>query len=101
MKSYYCYTYVGTGNDEEVFADGKVIYAGQLVGMVVAETRMQARRAAKAVSIIYEDLPTVLNIEVSSDHECILHGGVYLIYIYICLSRKPSLPTSFSPLRVA
>jgi len=47
-----------------------VTYAGQLVGMVVAETRMQARTAAKAVNITYEDLQTVLTIEVSADHDC-------------------------------
>lgn len=73
-------TYAGPGNDEEVFADGKVTYAGQLVGMVVAETRMQARTAAKAVNITYEDLQTVLTIEVSADHDCTMQEKCVYFY---------------------
>ena len=74
------YIYAGPGNDEEVFADGKVTYAGQLVGMVVAETRMQARIAAKAVNITYEDLQTVLTIEVSADHDCTMQEKCVYFY---------------------
>lgn len=73
-------TYAGPGNDEEVFADGKVTYAGQLVGMVVAETRMQARIAAKAVNITYEDLQTVLTIEVSADQYCTMQEKCVYFY---------------------
>lgn len=73
-------TYAGPGNDEEVFTDGKVTYAGQLVGMVVAETRMQARTAAKAVNITYEDLQTVLTIEVSADHDCTMQEKCVYFY---------------------
>ena len=61
----------GPGQDEEVFADGKVTYIGQLIGLVVADTQAQAKRAAKAVQVTYEDLPTVITIEVCCMEYCI------------------------------
>ena len=51
--------------DEEVFADGKVTAFGQVIGVVVAESQPLAQRAAKAVKVTYEDLPSVITIEVS------------------------------------
>lgn len=44
-------------HDEEFFATEIVTCVGQQIGIVVAETEMQARLAAKAVKIEYEDLP--------------------------------------------
>lgn len=35
----------------------------QVIGVVVAETEPLARRAAKAVKVVYEDLPAVISIE--------------------------------------
>jgi hypothetical protein len=35
----------------------------QVIGVVVAETEPLARRAAKAVKVMYEDLPAVISIE--------------------------------------
>lgn len=35
----------------------------QVIGVIVAETEPQARRAAKAVKVDYEDLPAVISIE--------------------------------------
>lgn len=35
----------------------------QVIGVVVAETEPLARRAAKAVSVEYEDLPAIISIE--------------------------------------
>ena len=55
---------VGIGCDEEVFADGKVNHIGQLIGIIVAESQPLAQRAAKAVKVTYEDLPSVITIEV-------------------------------------
>ncbi len=49
-------------DDEPVFADGVVRYHGQPLFAVVAETRDQARRAARLARVDYEDLPAVLDI---------------------------------------
>jgi len=37
---------------------------GQIIGAIAAETQAQAQRAVKMVKITYEDLPTILTIEV-------------------------------------
>lgn len=41
--------------DELLFADGQVLYAGQPVGMIVAETHTLANEAVKKVKITYAD----------------------------------------------
>ena len=48
------------GHDEPVFAFDTVQHIGQVVGLVVADTVMQARRAARAVVLDIEPLPAVL-----------------------------------------
>ncbi|AQZ50494.1 xanthine dehydrogenase molybdopterin binding subunit [Martelella mediterranea] len=47
----------GGHHDEPLFADTVVEYHGQLIFAVIAETRQQARAAAKLAEITYEDLP--------------------------------------------
>ena len=42
-------------------AEGKVLYVGQPVVAIVAETRQQAQDAAELVQIDYEDLPSVVD----------------------------------------
>lgn len=49
--------------DEPFFAEGEVHSHGQPIGMVYAETALQAQAAARTVRIIYEDLPAVLTID--------------------------------------
>ncbi|PBP25478.1 xanthine dehydrogenase [Diplocarpon rosae] len=49
--------------DEPFFADGEVFSHGQPIGLVYAETALQAQAAAKAVKIVYENLPTILTID--------------------------------------
>jgi xanthine dehydrogenase large subunit len=49
-------------NDEPVFADGIVQFHGQVMFAVIAETRAQARLAARLAEVEYEDLPAVLDI---------------------------------------
>jgi len=51
-------TYV---HDEPVFAVDKVEHIGQVVGVIVADTVMQARRAARKVRLDIDPLPAVLN----------------------------------------
>ncbi len=47
-------------HDEPVFALDSVQHIGQVVGLVVADTVMQARRAARKVRLTIEPLPPVL-----------------------------------------
>ena len=49
-------------DDDPVLADGKVEFHGQPIFCVVAQTRDQARRAARLARIDYEELPAILDI---------------------------------------
>lgn len=49
--------------DEPFFADGVVISHGQPIGMVYAETELQARAAASRVQVEYKALPAILTID--------------------------------------
>jgi xanthine dehydrogenase large subunit len=48
-------------HDEPVFARDKVEHIGQVIGLVAADTVMQARRAARQVQLKIEALPAVLS----------------------------------------
>jgi xanthine dehydrogenase large subunit len=48
--------------DDPLLADGGVVYHGQVVFAVVAETRAEARAAARLAKVEYEDLPANLTI---------------------------------------
>jgi xanthine dehydrogenase large subunit len=48
--------------DEPVFAIDTVQHVGQVIGLVVARTVMQARRAARKVALTIEPLPAILTI---------------------------------------
>ncbi|ROZ76133.1 xanthine dehydrogenase molybdopterin binding subunit [Ramlibacter sp. WS9] len=50
-------------HDEPIFATNKVEHIGQVIGVVVAETVMQARRAARKVKLDIEALPAVLTVK--------------------------------------
>ncbi|WP_420408522.1 xanthine dehydrogenase molybdopterin binding subunit [Hoeflea sp.] len=52
----------GGRDDEPVLATGEVLFHGQPVFAVIAETREQARRAAQLAVIEYEDLPHVTDV---------------------------------------
>jgi xanthine dehydrogenase large subunit len=47
-------------HDDPILADGEVFYVGQPIFIVVADTHMNARRAAKRGKVEYEDLPAIL-----------------------------------------
>ncbi|WLI89892.1 xanthine dehydrogenase molybdopterin binding subunit [Massilia sp. R2A-15] len=47
-------------HDDPIFADGVVMYVGQPIFIVVAETHDQARRAARLADVVYEELPAIL-----------------------------------------
>ncbi|ODV89306.1 hypothetical protein CANCADRAFT_32605 [Tortispora caseinolytica NRRL Y-17796] len=48
---------------EPFFADGEVFYAGQCIGVVLAETELAANEGMRAVKVEYEDLPFITTIE--------------------------------------
>lgn len=52
-----------TVQDEPLLATGTVHYAGQAIFLVVAETHLQARKAARLAKITYRDLPALLTVE--------------------------------------
>lgn len=58
------FTFAGIEQDEPIFANGKVICLGQVIGVVLARNQPLAQRAAKAVKVTYKDLPSVITIEV-------------------------------------
>ena len=47
-------------HDDPILADGLVMYVGQPVFIVVADTHDHARRAARLGNITYEELPAIL-----------------------------------------
>ncbi len=47
--------------DEPILAQGELLYAGQVVGLVVATDRETARRAARLVKVLAEPLPALLS----------------------------------------
>ena len=49
-------------HDEPVFAQATVQHVGQVIGLVIAESVMQARRAAREVVCRIEALPAMLNV---------------------------------------
>ncbi|MBN9412209.1 MAG: xanthine dehydrogenase molybdopterin binding subunit [Burkholderiales bacterium] len=49
-------------HDEPIFALDTVQFIGQVVGLVVADSVMQARRAARRVKLDIEELPAVLTV---------------------------------------
>jgi len=49
-------------HDDPILADGEVLFYGQPVFCVVAETRDQARRAARLAKVEYRELPAVIDI---------------------------------------
>ena len=53
----------GPAQDEECFATDRVTCVGQVIGIVVAETEAQARDAARAVVVSYEDLPHIVSLK--------------------------------------
>src|SRR5690606_14642377 len=50
-------------HDEDLFVYDEVVTTGQFVGVIVADTLEQARAAAKAVVVEYEEMEPILTIE--------------------------------------
>ncbi|KAJ5071753.1 aldehyde oxidase [Anaeramoeba ignava] len=56
-------------DEEEVFATKEVNCVGAILGLVVAETPEIARKAARKISVEYQDLPTTLSIDEAIEKE--------------------------------
>ncbi len=54
-------------HDEPIFAIDTVEHVGRVIGLVVADTVMQARKAARAVRLDIEPLPAVLDVREALD----------------------------------
>ena len=52
-----------SAHDEPLLATGTVHYVGQPIFMVVAETHLQARKAARLAKITYRELPALLTVD--------------------------------------
>nr|XP_006812476.1 PREDICTED: xanthine dehydrogenase/oxidase-like [Saccoglossus kowalevskii] len=61
-----------TDPNEVIFASEEVLYVGQVIGGVVADTTELARKAAKLVKIEYEVLDTILTIEEAIEQDSYL-----------------------------
>ncbi|KAL1959974.1 hypothetical protein VTO42DRAFT_642 [Malbranchea cinnamomea] len=61
--------------DEPFFATDEVYSHGQPIGLVYAETALQAQAAAKLVKVEYEDLPAILTIDEAIEQKSFyVHG---------------------------
>lgn len=61
--------------DEPIFAEDKVESHGQPIGLVYAETALEAQAAAKTVKVTYEDLPAILTIDEAIEANSFFHYG--------------------------
>merc|ERR1719410_1365407 len=67
---------------EEIFATGKIYYAGQSIGLILAETREIAIEAARKVKIVYgNEEEVVVDIEKAMETPAnVISGGPTLFY---------------------
>lgn len=62
-------------NDEEIFISKRVTSQGQILGAIVADDRLVARRAAGMVKIVYKEIsPIIVTIEDAIEHKSIFPG---------------------------
>lgn len=64
--------------DEPFFAEDKVLSHGQIIGMVYADTALEAQAAARAVKVEYEELPAILTIDEAIAAESYFPHGKFL-----------------------
>ena len=64
--------------DEPIFAIDTVQHVGQVIGLVVADTVMQARRAARKVKLDIEALPAILTVQQALDAQSYVLPPVFV-----------------------
>ena len=64
--------------DEPVFASDTVQHVGQVIGLVVAQTAMQARRAARKVQLHIEARPAILSVRQALKEESYVLPPVFV-----------------------
>jgi aerobic carbon-monoxide dehydrogenase large subunit len=65
-----------------VLAQGKVRYVGDRVAVVIGETYAQAKDAAEALAVTYEELPAVVDVADAHDAASLVHDDVNNNLIY-------------------
>ena len=87
--------------DEPIFATDTVQYVGQVVGIVVADTMAQARRAAAAVQLDVSPLPAILSLDAipiwpsESDFDAAADGDTKKLFVITGGSDGPDQRTWF------
>lgn len=71
--------------DQPLLADGVVRYVGEPVALVAAETYAQARTAAAAVQVVYEELPPLLDVLEARAHPSIRIYGEDNVFSHLWL----------------
>ncbi len=64
-----------SAHDEPLLADGEVHYIGQPVFLVIAQSHLEARKAARLGRIEYEELPAILTIDDALAADSRFEGG--------------------------
>jgi xanthine dehydrogenase/oxidase len=64
--------------DETFFALDEVFSAGQPIGMILADTAKRAEQAARAVKVVYEELPAIFTIEEAIQNESYFNHFRYI-----------------------
>ncbi len=82
-------------HDEPLLATSKVEFHGQIIFAVIAETRDQARRAAKLAKIEYNDLPHWTDIDSAREN-----GGKLVVEPMVLKRGEPETEIENAPLRV-
>lgn len=65
-------------HDDPILAEGKVEYLGQPLFLVVADSQLAARRAARLGKISYQDLPAILTPEQARDANSLVLPPLHL-----------------------
>ncbi|MCW1933400.1 xanthine dehydrogenase molybdopterin binding subunit [Pararhodobacter zhoushanensis] len=64
-----------SNNDEPLLATGTVHYVGQPVFLVIADTHLNARKAARKATIAYAEEPAILTVDQALAAESYFEGG--------------------------
>ena len=78
--------------DGELFASKEILYYGQPLAVVVANTKKRAERAVKLVKVAYEELPAILTIQDAIAANCNTHIYTHALRYFNALSQCSNVP---------